>query len=75
MQKFLDKIKKEENKYNFFSLPNITSIAIDDSGSTEGEIMETQKEIISKIVSKTKCEEILKSNIIAWDNILVQLNH
>ena len=68
MQKYLDKIKKEENKYNFFSLPNITSIAIDDSGSTEGEIMETQKEIISKIVSKTKCEEILKSNIIAWDN-------
>ena len=68
MQKYLDKIKKEENKYNFFSLPNITSIAIDDSGSTEGEIMETQKEIISKIVSKTKCEDLLKSNIIAWDN-------
>ena len=68
MKKYLDKIKEKENKYNFFSLPNITSRAIDDSGSTEDEIMETQKEIISKIVSKTKCEELLKSKIIAWDN-------
>ena len=68
MQKYLSKLSSEQNKSNFFSSLDKTSLAIDDSGSTEGEIMETQKEIIKKILSNTNCEKLL-DNILCWDNI------
>ena len=42
---------------SFFSSSNLTSIAIDVSGSTSGEIMKNQKEIISDIFSGTECEK------------------
>ncbi len=68
MQKYLSKFSSEQNKSNFFSSLDKTSLAIDDSGSTEGEIMETQKKIIKKILSNTNCEKLL-DNILCWDNI------
>ena len=68
MHKYLSKISSDKKKSNFFSSLAKTSIAIDDSGSTEGEIMQTQKEIITKILSKTNCEKLL-NNILCWDNI------
>ena len=53
---------------NFFSSFKKTSVAIDDSGSTEGEIMKNQKEIITKILKDTNCEKLLDI-ILCWDNI------
>ena len=68
MQKYISKLNLEKKKSNFFSSTNETSIAIDDSGSTEGEIMETQKEILTSILSNTNCKQLL-NNILCWDNI------
>ena len=67
MEKYLKELKKEVKKTNFFSSINSTAVAIDVSGSTYGQVMENQKNIISKILSGTNCEN-LKNSIIAWDH-------
>ena len=69
MEKYEKEFKSEEKKSNFFSSINSTAVAIDDSGSTYGKIMENQKNIISNILSGTNCENLLK-NIIAWNNVV-----
>ena len=68
MEKYEKEFKNEEKKSNFFSSINSTAVAIDDSGSTYGQIMANQKKIISTILTGTNCENLLK-NIIAWDSI------
>jgi hypothetical protein len=67
MEKYEKELKIEEKKANFFSSINSTAVAVDVSGSTSGQIMVDQKKIISKILSGTNCENLLK-NIIAWDS-------
>ena len=67
MEKYEKEFKNEEKKSNFFSSTNSTAVAIDDSGSTCGQIMENQKKIISNILTGTNCENLLK-NVIAWDH-------
>ena len=67
MDKYINKETKEEKKTNFFSSSNNTSIAVDNSGSTYGNIMNNQKTIISKIISGTNCEN-LKNTILAWES-------
>ena len=67
MLKYISEPKNEEIKANFFSSNDIISIAVDVSGSTWGDIMKNQKEIISHIFTGTKCEKALDS-ILAWDD-------
>ena len=67
MEKYEKELKIEEKKTNFFSSLNSTAVAVYNSGSTYGQIMENQKKIITKILSGTNCENLLK-NIIAWDS-------
>jgi hypothetical protein len=43
MEKYEKEFKNEEKKSNFFSSINSTAVAIDDSGSTYGQIMANQK--------------------------------
>jgi len=67
MEKYIiSKEQDEEKRFNFFESINNTAIAIDVSGSTSGAIMEHQKDIITSILSGTKCED-LKKTIIAWN--------
>ena len=67
MKNYVSEPKNEEIKSNFFSSSDLTSIAVDVSGSTWGDIMKNQKEIISCIFTGTKCEKSLNS-ILAWDD-------
>ena len=67
MDKYITKETKEEKNINFFSSSNIVSIAVDNSGSTYGKIMDNQKKIISNIISGTNCEN-LKNTILAWES-------
>ena len=67
MDKYINKETKEEKKIHFFSSSNNTSIAVDNSGSTYGNIMDNQKKIISNIISGTNCEN-LKNTILAWES-------
>ena len=67
MEKYEKELKIEEKETNFFSSLSSAAVAVDVSGSTYGQIMENQKKIISKILSGTNCENLLK-NIIAWDS-------
>ena len=67
MLKYISEPKNEEIKANFFSSNDLISIAVDVSGSTWGDIMKNQKEIISRIFTGTKCEKALDS-ILAWDD-------
>ena len=70
MEKYIKELKKEEKKTNFFSSSNSTSIAIDVSGSTWGDVIQNQKKIISNILSGTNCEELV-NRIIAWDHDVI----
>ena len=67
MEKYEKELKIEEKETNFCSSLSSAAVAVDVSGSTYGQIMENQKKIISKILSGTNCENLLK-NIIAWDS-------
>ena len=67
MEKYEKELKIEEKETNFFSSLSSAAVAVDVSGSTYGQIMENQKKIITKILSGTNCENLLK-NIIAWDS-------
>ena len=67
MEKYITKEIKEEKNVNFFSSSNIVSIAVDNSGSTYGKVMDNQKKVISNIISGTNCEN-LKNTILAWES-------
>ena len=67
MDKYINKETKEEKKTNFFFSSDLVSIAVDNSGSTYGKVMDNQKKIISSIISGTNCEN-LKNTILAWES-------
>ena len=50
MDKYINKETKEEKKTNFFFSSDLVSIAVDNSGSTYGKVMDNQKKIISSII-------------------------
>ena len=53
-------------KVKFFENPNIVSIAVDSSSSTQGNIIEDEKYAINKILINTTCENLL-NNILSWN--------
>ena len=66
MLKYVKEAVKTNKVSSFFSSSDLTSIAMDVSGSTSGEIMKNQKELISDILSGTECEKLL-DRILAWN--------
>ena len=66
MKKYIKPALKTNKVSAFFSNSDLASIAVDVSGSTDGEIMKNQKEVISNILSETKCENLL-DRILAWN--------
>ena len=64
MNSFMYSVTK---KVKFFENPDIVSIAVDSSGSTEGKIIADEKYAVNKILMNTNCENLV-NNILSWND-------